>query len=524
MVVPTAPVLRIRTARVLVLGLVIMDLAVVAAAWRMLALERTDKFAESTRHARNLAHVIGENLEGTIHLVDLTLEDAIGDIAEQQAAPAGTAAATLDRHLNRLNAQVGFTDGIRIADAQGRVVHGTIVPKGAPVDVSDRSYFIQARDGSADRLVISEPVVSRITGERVLAFARRLTKPDGSFGGVVYAVVRVEQLGRALLRVNLGEDGAVVLRGRDHEIVARFPARTDGQPVVGNKRVTPQLARIVDSGVTETTFVAASPVDGVVKINAFRRLQGGEFYLLVAIPTEAFLAGWRAEALRTAGGTLLFLLLTGMAGLYALRSWKRETEARFRALVDGAPVAITVARSGRVLYVNQAFVRTLGLPSAEVAIGRSIVDSMTPDDAGRTAERWNRIGRKLPVDPVAEVTLRRPDGTSFRAAITDAAVELEDGPALIGFVQDVTERKRFDEERERLIGELKAALADVKTLSGLLPICAHCKKVRDDRGYWSRIETYIRERSHAEFTHGICPDCARQFFPEGEEPGGGEPR
>ena len=70
------------------------------------------------------------------------------------------------------------------------------------------------------------------------------------------------------------------------------------------------------------------------------------------------------------------------------------------------------------------------------------------------------------------------------------------------------------EERERLILELQNALAEVKALSGLLPICSHCKKIRDDQGYWNQIEAYIASRSDATFTHGICPECARKFFPE----------
>lgn len=69
-------------------------------------------------------------------------------------------------------------------------------------------------------------------------------------------------------------------------------------------------------------------------------------------------------------------------------------------------------------------------------------------------------------------------------------------------------------ERESLIEELKEALAKVKTLSGLIPICASCKKVRDDQGYWQQVETYVREHSDAEFTHGICPDCARKLYPD----------
>ena len=68
-------------------------------------------------------------------------------------------------------------------------------------------------------------------------------------------------------------------------------------------------------------------------------------------------------------------------------------------------------------------------------------------------------------------------------------------------------------EKEKLISELQEALAKVKTLSGLLPICSSCKKIRDDKGYWNQIETYIRQRSEAEFTHSICPKCAKMLYP-----------
>jgi len=69
-------------------------------------------------------------------------------------------------------------------------------------------------------------------------------------------------------------------------------------------------------------------------------------------------------------------------------------------------------------------------------------------------------------------------------------------------------------EREKIIEKLQKALGEVKTLSGLLPICSHCKKIRDDQGYWNQIEAYIHKHSGTEFSHGICPDCARKFYPE----------
>ena len=74
--------------------------------------------------------------------------------------------------------------------------------------------------------------------------------------------------------------------------------------------------------------------------------------------------------------------------------------------------------------------------------------------------------------------------------------------------------KQTDEEKSKVIKELQTALERVKTLSGMLPICASCKKIRDDQGYWNQIEAYIAKHSEAEFSHGICPECARKLYPE----------
>jgi len=81
-------------------------------------------------------------------------------------------------------------------------------------------------------------------------------------------------------------------------------------------------------------------------------------------------------------------------------------------------------------------------------------------------------------------------------------------------VRDIAERRRAENEKEKLIYQLQDALAEVTTLSGLLPICSSCKKIRDDEGYWNQIESYIQRHSDAQFSHGICPDCAEKLYPE----------
>lgn len=80
--------------------------------------------------------------------------------------------------------------------------------------------------------------------------------------------------------------------------------------------------------------------------------------------------------------------------------------------------------------------------------------------------------------------------------------------------QEIEARKAAEKERDRVIEELRQALSEVKTLRGFLPICASCKKIRDDKGYWTQIESYIRDRSEAEFTHGICPECLKRLYPD----------
>ncbi len=81
-----------------------------------------------------------------------------------------------------------------------------------------------------------------------------------------------------------------------------------------------------------------------------------------------------------------------------------------------------------------------------------------------------------------------------------------------GIARDITERKNAEKEREKLIRELQEAMAEVKTLSGLLPICASCKKVRDDKGYWNQIEEYLETQADVSFSHGICPECLKTLY------------
>jgi hypothetical protein len=79
---------------------------------------------------------------------------------------------------------------------------------------------------------------------------------------------------------------------------------------------------------------------------------------------------------------------------------------------------------------------------------------------------------------------------------------------------DISRRKRLEQEKDRLVQKLQAALEKVKTLRGLIPICAGCKKIRNDKGFWQQVEAYFEDHSEVEFSHGLCPECIERLYPE----------
>lgn len=102
------------------------------------------------------------------------------------------------------------------------------------------------------------------------------------------------------------------------------------------------------------------------------------------------------------------------------------------------------------------------------------------------------------------------DGAPYHAEVHAFPMLDERGELvrMVEFVIDVSVRKRAEAEREARVRELEVALANVRTLRGLLPICSACKKIRDDQGYWQQVEEYLLEHSDAEFSHSYCPECA----------------
>ena len=195
------------------------------------------------------------------------------------------------------------------------------------------------------------------------------------------------------------------------------------------------------------------------------------------------------------------------------RMW-RLSEKKFSKLFHANPdwVIISSLQTGRYIDINNAFLRMTGYSREEI-IGHTSTDLniwVEPDGRKTMIPILLKEGRLADHD----VRFRMKSG-EIRCMLRSAElIELSGEAAIISVCKDITERNRAAFERENLITQLEDSLSKVKLLSGMLPICASCKKIRDDQGYWLQIESYIQERSEAEFTHGLCPDCADKLYPQ----------
>jgi PAS domain S-box-containing protein len=197
--------------------------------------------------------------------------------------------------------------------------------------------------------------------------------------------------------------------------------------------------------------------------------------------------------------------------LQQARARAEELLAQYTDLYDFAPTGyFNLAADGTILAVNLTGARLLGLDRAQLLkrrFGLLVAEADRPRLNACLEKTFAGTDRQC-----CEVALLRAETEPLFVRVE--AVVCEGRRECRAAVLDVTDRRQIEADRDQLIQELQQALARVKQLSGLLPICANCKKIRNDQGYWKQIESYISSHSEATFTHGICPECLCKLYPE----------
>jgi len=273
----------------------------------------------------------------------------------------------------------------------------------------------------------------------------------------------------------------------------------------------------------------------------------GLVILLLDVWSAAGQADYHRAERQLIFGSALAVVLLVFASLMASRELKSRRRAESKlgemltlqnAIFNSANYAIvTTDKNGVVQMFNSAAERLLGYTAKEIIGKNTLLLWRDPQEvAERAAKLSDRFGHplrptfetiiaKIELDQIdqGEWTFIRKDGTRFPSSLVVTALADAQGnlTGYLAFFKDISERKGYEADREKLVFELREALAHVKTLSGLIPICAWCKSIRSDTGYWQNVEEYVRAHSEVKFSHSICPSCQDKFKEEIARAGGG---
>ncbi len=284
---------------------------------------------------------------------------------------------------------------------------------------------------------------------------------DGTVLGVIVIRSRVDNLYRALADTSgLGATGETILARRVSGDRWRFLAPTRFRPGAALEEFSSACTALPGSSTLHVDHASPDCVDyrGQRVLAVGRSVPGTDWSLVVKIDRAEVLA-----QLHRTGAWLLGLAAVLCVGvvLAALQFSRRLS----RPLVDLASAASSIAAGD---YTRQVPVRS-------------------SDEVGTLESSFNTMAIQV---------------AAAHAGLEEKVRQLH---------EEIQNRRRVESEREALIAELTQALTEIRTLEGILPICAACKKIRDDKGYWNQLENYISEHSGARFSHGLCPDCLARY-------------
>ncbi len=411
--------------------------------------ERTDTVAGVMRQNDNLAIAFEEHINQTVKRID-----QVGLFLRQEYALRGTQLIIAGFAENGV-IDAGLFVNLMVLNERGDLVL-SLVP-GSNENFADRDFFRFHQEHGVDELFIGKPVIGRISGKWLIPMARRVSKANGSFDGVIVVSVNPEYFVQFYRRTDIGRDGMVELIGLDGISRAR---QSGSVQTFGNDMSTSSLMRArarLPNGNVETV----GKIENISRYVSYRTL--GEYPLMVAVGAsrDAVLVPLAKEARVFYGGAAaasVVIMLFAYLLISSLARHKRDlarlarSEARFRATFDQAAIGVSqTALDGRYLQVNLAFCRMLGYTEVEM-LGCSYQQISYPDDGANSVERRARLMAGSTIPTAVEKRYFHKDGSVIWVSISSALVRDADGAPdyFVNMVECITERKRLQENLEHL--------------------------------------------------------------------------
>jgi PAS domain S-box-containing protein len=218
--------------------------------------------------------------------------------------------------------------------------------------------------------------------------------------------------------------------------------------------------------------------------------------------------------LDTPDGPMVCCMIRKMASHKQAEQALRDTEERFRLMVENSHDIMTVRDAdGKVRYTSPSISRIMGY-TQEQMVGSTGFELIHPEDRSTVENALNEFWKNPGERGSLQYRAKHANGTWVSLEVV--AYNLLDHPAIRGVVingRDISERKQQESGKDQMIAELQQTITNVKTLTGVLPICASCKKIQEG-DCWRQIEAYVRDRSQVEFSHTMCPECTGLWYPE----------
>jgi diguanylate cyclase (GGDEF)-like protein len=312
----------LRSARLWVALAVLAPIGMLIASGAMLNELRRDSWSEAQQTASNLLQVIARDIDRNIEVIDLSLQGAVENL--KASSGADVTPELRQRILFDRAATARDIGALLVLNENGDAIFDANGFPPRPVNNSDRDYFQWHKAWPDLGLHISRPVISRLTGVPITVLSRRINKPDGSFGGIVLASLRLSYFVRLCENLGLGPKGGINLYLRDGTRLVRYPyAHADvGVNIAG----TPNFDHFLAEG--SGSFVGISARDGTERLYTFTQIGELPLILNVALATSDIEGNWRSKAAVIATVMLVLCVLAGGLALLFGRELHRRTAAQ----------------------------------------------------------------------------------------------------------------------------------------------------------------------------------------------------
>jgi PAS domain S-box-containing protein len=439
--------------RQLGVGLVLFNLIVMAMAglWLSRAFDADEERAAVS--SRNIATVLAQSITSTFQRTDMALTSAVDQMARHHAD-----LNEMEATLGDLRARLPDIDSLGYGDAEGNVRLFIPQPFANRMNIEDREYFHILRDDPTAQLVVSRPVRGKSTGTWQIILARRLNAGDGSFAGVVYAVIRLNRLATMLSQIDIGPGGVIAIRDDDFGLVARTPELDTPDHSVGDKTVSDAFKAVVATDPSGATYTAMVSTDNIRRTLSYRRAFD-RYYVIVGLATEDYLAGWKTDVLRVAGVLVLFAALSLILYRIIIRSWRqnqallaetRAAKAKIEDLSELNRAVISASTTGVLAYRGDGSC-ILANEAAPDIIGGTVAELLAQNFGN--LESWCRSGKLELAETVLStgipgrkvVNCRSSFGKDFAIDADLSRFFLGGKPHLLMMCRDVTVQKRAEE-------------------------------------------------------------------------------